>query len=99
MASSRLFRLAAQKIIPKLFSSLQRLLPVTPSMTTVDKTVAILSTVHGYVSDEAQCEALREHLRAISMVREIPFTIHEVAMRAVGTSGTAGTISITHIPR
>ena len=67
-------------------------------MTTVDKTVAILSTVHGFVSDESQCEALREHLRAISVTRDVAFTIHEIAMRAVGTSGTAGTFPVEHIP-
>lgn len=59
------------------------------AMTSVDKTVATLSTVHGFVSDDTQCEAFRESLRALSMVRDVAFTIHEVSMKATA-SGAPG---------
>lgn len=58
-------------------------------MTSVDKTVAILSTIHGFVPDDAQCEALRERLRVVCTVRDVAFTMHEVALRATA-SGTSG---------
>lgn len=60
------------------------------SLIMVDKTVSILSTIHGFVSDDAQCETLREHLRAVCLVRDVAFTMHEIAMRATSTAVPAG---------
>jgi len=86
------------KVLPAFFLSEEANPPTLgagfiPAMTTVDKTVAILSTVHGFVSDDAQCDAFRESMRALSMVRDVAFTIHEVSMKVTSTAGTPGTLT------
>lgn len=61
-----------------------------PAMAAVDKTAAILSTLYGLIPDETQLEVFREHLRAACFVRDVPFAIHEVSMRATSTAGAPG---------